>query len=60
MSLGNNRDYKTNAQRVNKNLARHRQLWSYLVSIGLPTAEASTLALTLILTSKRRKAIWRG
>jgi hypothetical protein len=45
MSLGNNRDYKTNANRVTRNLRAHTLLTARHRQSGLGLAEASRAAL---------------
>ena len=49
MSLGNNRDYKTNDRRVRKNLAKHAAIMNSLKSeFNMPTLEASSLAFKIM------------
>lgn len=53
MSLGNNRDYKTNARRVNTNLATHAELLSRFVEDGMSREEADKKAFHLVMNPTR-------
>jgi hypothetical protein len=54
MSLGNNRDYKTNDHRVRTNLAKHLESMTRLVAEGMNEEAASKETLKQVLHPEKK------